>query len=127
MWSPKITYTVDLKAYNDSQRIGAPYSFNGFSLASWLIMRSWTFFLISVPCSVLFCSKKLFRCLVLLGHGVQGAAVLEPFNLCLVESLLQLDFERLAILGVNSHDERLSNGELSAGNINLFFLLALTV
>jgi hypothetical protein len=28
---------------------------------------------------------------------------------------------------VNSHDERLSNGELSAGNINLFILLVLTV
>lgn len=83
-------------------------------------------FLIPVPCSLLFCSK-LFRFLVLLGHGVQGASVLEPLNLCLVESLLQLDFERLAVLGVNSHDERLSNDKLSAGNINLFILLALTV
>lgn len=79
-----------------------------------------------MPCSLLFCSKVI-RFLVLLGHGVQGAAVLEPLNLCLIESLLQLDFERLAVLGVNSHDERLSNGELSAGNINLFILLVLTV
>lgn len=43
MWSPKVTYIVDLNAYNDSQRIGARYSFNGFSLASWLVMSSWTF------------------------------------------------------------------------------------
>lgn len=89
-------------------------------------MRSWTF--ITVPCSLLFVSKA-FRFLVLglLGHGVQGASVLEPLNLCLVESLLQLDFERLAVLGVNSHDKRLSNGELSAGNVNLYSLLVLTI
>lgn len=54
MWLPKVTYTVDLKAYNDSQRIGARYSFNGFSLASWLIIRSWTFFFSAMFSIILF-------------------------------------------------------------------------
>lgn len=66
---------------------------------------------------------KLFRFLVLLGHCVQGASVLEPLNLGLVEGLLKLDFEGATVLGVDSHDKRLANGELSAGNINLFSLL----
>lgn len=38
-----------------------------------------------------------------LSHRVQRASVLKPFDLRLVEGVVQLDREGLAILGVNRH------------------------
>lgn len=63
----------------------------------------------------------IFYCLVLgiLGHGVEGRAVLEPLNLGLVEGVVELDVEVLAVLGVDTHGDGLANGELSAEDVNL--------
>lgn len=54
-----------------------------------------------------------------LGHGVKGTAILEPLNLGLVESVLELDVENLTVLGVDDHGDRLTDGELGGENINL--------
>jgi hypothetical protein len=54
-----------------------------------------------------------------LGHRVQGASVLEPLNLRLVEGVVQLDLERLAVLGVDDHGDGLANGQLGAEDIDL--------
>lgn len=54
-----------------------------------------------------------------LGHGVQGAAVLEPLDLGFVEGVEELDLVVLAILGVDDHGDGLANGKLSAENVNL--------
>ena len=56
---------------------------------------------------------------VLLGHGVQGTAVLEPLDLGIVEGVRELDLKGGAILGVNDHGDRLSDGELSAEDVDL--------
>ena len=63
----------------------------------------------------------IFYCLVLvlLGHGVEGRAVLEPLNLGLVEGVRELDLEVLAVLGVDLHGDWLANGELSAEDVDL--------
>ena len=63
----------------------------------------------------------VFYCLVLgvLGHGVEGRAVLEPLNLGLVEGVRELDLEVLAVLGVDLHGDGLANGELSAEDVDL--------
>lgn len=54
-----------------------------------------------------------------LGHGVESAAVLEPFNLALVEGVGKRDLELLAAIGgVDSHGQRLSRGELSGGQVD---------
>lgn len=45
-----------------------------------------------------------------LGHSVQCATVLEPFDLSLVECLVKLNLERLAVLGVYDHGQGLANG-----------------
>lgn len=63
----------------------------------------------------------------LLGHGVQGASVLEPLNLGLVEGLQQLDLKGAALLRVDNHGKGLSNGELGARNVNLQRALAFTI
>lgn len=55
----------------------------------------------------------------MLGHGVQGRTVLEPLNLALVEGVVKLDIERLAILGVDTESDGLTDSELSAHNVNL--------
>lgn len=57
--------------------------------------------------------------LSVLGHGVESAAVLEPFDLALVESVGKRDLELLAAIGgVDSHGQRLARGELSGGQVN---------
>lgn len=54
-----------------------------------------------------------------LGHSVEGTAVLEPLDLGIVESVVELDFEGLARLGVDGGDERSTSSKLSAGNVDL--------
>lgn len=54
-----------------------------------------------------------------LGHGVEGTAVLEPLKLGLVESVIELDLKVLAVLGVNDHSNGLANGKLGGKNIDL--------
>lgn len=55
-----------------------------------------------------------------LGHGVQGAAVLEPLDLTSVESVGQLDVERLAILGLDNQGNGLAGLELGALDVDLW-------
>jgi hypothetical protein len=55
-----------------------------------------------------------------LSHRVQGAAILEPFNLGLIKGMKELDVEGLAVFGVHNHSNRLSHSELSSKNINLY-------
>lgn len=66
-------------------------------------------------------STTLCLCLSSVGlcHGVQSATVLEPLDLRSVESVGKLDFESLAVLGVNLHGEGLANLKLSAQKIDL--------
>ena len=54
-----------------------------------------------------------------LGHRVQRASVLEPLDLGLVESVVQLNFEGLAILGVDPHGNGLANSQLGAQDVDL--------
>lgn len=54
-----------------------------------------------------------------LGHGVQGTAILEPLDLGLVEGVLELDLEVLALLRVDDHSEGLANRQLSGKDVNL--------
>ena len=54
-----------------------------------------------------------------LGHRVQRASVLEPLDLGLVEGVVQLDLEGLAVLGVHRHRHRLANGKFRASEVNL--------
>lgn len=71
-----------------------------------------------------------FTCLVglgVLGHGVEGRAVLEPLNLGLVEGVRELDVEVLAVLGVDTHGDGLANGELSAEDVDLVLRAELVV
>lgn len=69
MCSPKVTYTVDLKAFN-----GLPIHLSSMLfqrlLSRFLACHEIMDLLISVPCSIFF--SKLLRFLVLgrLGHGV---------------------------------------------------------
>ena len=57
--------------------------------------------------------------LSVLGHGVESAAVLEPFDLALVESVGKRDLELLAAIGgVDRHGQRLARGELSGGQVD---------
>lgn len=63
---------------------------------------------------------------MVLGHGVQGTAVLEPLDLASVEGVGQLDVERLAILGLDDQGNGLAGLELGALDVNLLqFWLAL--
>lgn len=56
----------------------------------------------------------------LLSHGVEGAAVLEPLNLALVEGVRERDRERLAAIGgVDGKGDGLAGGELSRGDADL--------
>jgi hypothetical protein len=57
--------------------------------------------------------------IVILGHGVEGRAVLEPLDLTLVEGVRELDVEGLAVLGVDPHGHGLANGELGAEKVDL--------
>lgn len=58
--------------------------------------------------------------LVLLGHCVKSAAVLEPLNLALVEGVRQLDVDRLASIGgVHSEGDGLARGKLGSGDGDL--------
>lgn len=61
--------------------------------------------------------------LLRLGHRVQRASVLKPLDLRLVEGVVQLDLEGLAILGVDRHRKGLANGEFRAGKVNLDYAL----
>lgn len=55
-----------------------------------------------------------------LGHGVEGAAVLEPRNLALVEGVRELDVESVAAIGgVNDEGHGLSNGQLGGEKVDL--------
>ena len=57
--------------------------------------------------------------LVLLGHCVKGAAVLEPLDLGFVEGVVKLDLEGITVLGVHFQCHGLANSELSAEKVNL--------
>lgn len=61
----------------------------------------------------------LHLCSILLGHCVQRASILEPLNLRGIESVCQLDLERIAVLWVYSHGQWLANGEFSGQEVNL--------
>ena len=65
------------------------------------------------------CSLLLIHLSPGLGHGVEGAAVLEPLNLGLVEGVRQLDLELRAILGVDDHGDGLADGELGGEDVDL--------
>lgn len=54
----------------------------------------------------------------LLGHGVQGASVLEPLDLRLVEGVGERDVERLAILGMDTKSHGFSNSKLGAHQVD---------
>lgn len=56
---------------------------------------------------------------MVLGHGVQGAAVLEPFDLSGIECVGQFDVEGLAILGLDDQGDGLAGRELGAFNVDL--------
>jgi hypothetical protein len=64
-------------------------------------------------------------CLVLvlvvgLGHGVQGATVLEPLDLWLVEGVGELNLESSISVGwVDSHGQWLADSELGLEEVNL--------
>jgi hypothetical protein len=61
-----------------------------------------------------FCIVKLIHLLLRLGgHGVEGATVLEPLDLALVEGVRKLDLEILATVGgVNNLRSTLSLGPI---------------
>lgn len=63
-------------------------------------------------------SKRLCPAGVL-GHGVQGAAVLEPVDLAGVEGVGQGDVESGTALGVHAQGQGLANGQLGAQDIDL--------
>lgn len=54
-----------------------------------------------------------------LGHGVERGAVLEPLDLALVESVGELDVERLAVLWLDDQGDRLAGRELRALDVDL--------
>ena len=56
---------------------------------------------------------------VVLGHGVQSTAVLEPLDLASIEGVGQLDLEGLAVLGLDDHRKGLADLELGALQVNL--------
>jgi hypothetical protein len=56
---------------------------------------------------------------VRLGHRVQRTSVLKPLDLGLVEGLVQLDLEGLAVLGVYFHRDGLANSQLGAEDVDL--------
>ena len=62
-------------------------------------------------------SKRLF--LGVLGHGVQGAAVLEPVDLAGVEGVRQGDLENGAVLGVDAQSQGLANSQLGGQDVDL--------
>lgn len=57
---------------------------------------------------------------VLLGHGVQSAAVLKPLDLTGVEGVGQLDVKGLAVLGLDDKGNGAAGCELSGLDVNLF-------
>lgn len=64
----------------------------------------------------------------MLGHGVKGAAVLEPLELGLVEGVGELDVEGLAaVLGVDAEGHWLADGELGAHEVKHILGLDLVV
>lgn len=63
----------------------------------------------------------------LASHGVQGGTVSEPLNLGVVEGVVELDVEGLALLGVDTEGDRLANGELGAEQVNLVLRADLVV
>lgn len=54
-----------------------------------------------------------------LGHGIKSTAVLEPFDLCGVEGLKELDLVARTVLGVDNHGHGLANCEFGALDVNL--------
>jgi hypothetical protein len=58
-------------------------------------------------------------CRVLLGHRVQCASILEPLDLGLVESVVQLDLERLTVFGVYPESHGLTDCQLRTEQVNL--------
>jgi hypothetical protein len=65
----------------------------------------------------LFRPRRLF--LSVLGHGIQGAAVLEPVDLAGVEGVRQGNLESGTILGVDAQGQGLANSQLGAQDVNL--------
>lgn len=63
----------------------------------------------------------------LAGHGVEGRTVLEPLDLGLVEGVVELDVEGLAILGVDAESHGLADLELGAEQVNLVVGLDLVI
>jgi hypothetical protein len=79
------------------------------------------FFYIYIPsdnCRTRYCIKShLFP--RVLGHGVEGATVLEPLNLSGIESVCKLDVKGLAAIGwVNNESNVLANSEFRGKNVN---------
>ena len=66
------------------------------------------------------CFPIVHLVVVLLGHGVESAAVLEPLNLTLIEGVGQRDIERLAaIRRVDSEGDGLAGGKLGSSDADL--------
>ena len=65
---------------------------------------------------------------MLLGHGVQCTAILEPLNLTLIEGVIQLDVKRLAaICGMHAQSHGFVDGQLGAQQVYLVIRLDLVV
>ena len=64
---------------------------------------------------------------VLLGHGVQSTAVLEPFNLTGIESMRQFTIPFLSIFGVYFHDQRLADFKARDEQVDLVVGIDLVV
>lgn len=64
---------------------------------------------------------------ILLGHSVQSASILEPFNLSLVECMRQLTFPCLAIFGLDSHCQRLANCQFRTHEVDFVIWIDLIV
>lgn len=65
-----------------------------------------------------------FHLVVVLSHGVQSTAVLEPLDLASVEGVGQLDLEGLAVLGLDDHRKGLANRKLGALQVDLCGLVS---